>query len=390
MINLWPLLLPIATGSGWLFAKRKYTKNEHEGKSQRLSEAYVVGLNYLLNEQTDKALDVFMKLLDDDSDTVETHLALGSLFRRRGELDRATRIHQNLIARPQLSYRQKTEALLALGQDYLCAGVYDRAERTFKEVVDLGGDKVKGSLIHLIAIYEQEKSWLQAINVLSHLEKVTSERASLQMGHYYCELAENEMANAHVEQAMLYLKKAQYSDKNSVRASMLLGGSEQRQQRFRQAINAYKKVPLQDEAFLSEVVEPLFTCYKALGQQKECIRYFNELLIKHPRASIIFILAEDLRETHSVEEALDFVSEQLNLHPSLRGLNKLIKWYLEATYGKVRGKLKMLFNITSTLIENKPVYRCGHCGFSGNHLHWQCPGCKSWSTVKPICGLEGD
>ena len=140
MIEMWPLLLPAAAWSGWWVANRA-NLGKNLGLNNRLSREYVVGLNYLLNEQSDKAVDIFIKLLEVDSDTVETHLALGSLFRRRGEVDRAIRIHQNLIARPQLSLLQRKEALMALGQDYMSAGVFDRAERIFLEVVELGGAK---------------------------------------------------------------------------------------------------------------------------------------------------------------------------------------------------------------------------------------------------------
>src|SRR5947207_1925723 len=156
MINLWPLLLPAAAFSGWWAATRSFS-DKKTNDSARLSREYVVGLNYLLNEQADKAVDIFIKLLDVDSETVETHLALGSLFRKRGEIDRAIRIHQNLIARPQLSLLDRKEALMALGQDYMSAGVFDRAERIFLEVVELGGNRETRSLHGLLAIYEQEK-----------------------------------------------------------------------------------------------------------------------------------------------------------------------------------------------------------------------------------------
>ena len=137
MLIFWPLLLPFAALSGW-YAAKKTTKN-NLGSTQNISKGYVQGLNYILNEKPDLAIDTFIKMLDVDKDTVETHLALGGLFRRRGEVDRAIRIHQNLIARPQLSHSQRTEALMSLGNDYMCAGVYDRAERIFKEGAALGG-----------------------------------------------------------------------------------------------------------------------------------------------------------------------------------------------------------------------------------------------------------
>jgi len=169
MIDLWPLLLPAAAWSGWWVANRSNSNKSHN-VANKLSREYVVGLNYLLNEQSDKAVDIFIKLLEVDSDTVETHLALGSLFRRRGEVDRAIRIHQNLIARPQLSILQRKESLMALGQDYMSAGVFDRAERIFLEVVELGGSKETSSLHGLLAIYQQEKAWEKALDVIKKLE----------------------------------------------------------------------------------------------------------------------------------------------------------------------------------------------------------------------------
>src|SRR3990167_5526083 len=183
MINLWPLLLPAAACSSWWLARRHYLTKEGQMENQ-LSREYVVGLNYLLNEQPDKAVDVFIKLLEVDSETVETHLALGSLFRRRGEVDRAIRIHQNLIARPQLSLFQRKEALMALGQDYMSAGVFDRAEHIFLEVVELAGDREVNSLRGLLAIYQQEKAWEKALDVIQKVEGGTGRSMHFELAHY--------------------------------------------------------------------------------------------------------------------------------------------------------------------------------------------------------------
>ena len=179
---LWPFLLPFAAYSGWFMAMRQ-ERAQQRTQVHRLSREYVVGLNYLLNEQPDKAVDIFIKLLDVDSDTVETHLALGSLFRRRGEVDRAIRIHQNLIARPQLSQAERREALLALAQDYMGAGMFDRAERIFLEVVDMCGGAEVVSLKGLLAIYQQEKAWEQALDVIKKLEMSTGESLHSKTAH---------------------------------------------------------------------------------------------------------------------------------------------------------------------------------------------------------------
>lgn len=389
MIELWPLLLPAAAYSGWWVARRHDAVKDTR-TINHFSREYVVGLNYLLNEQPDKAVDVFIKLLDVDSDTVETHLALGSLFRRRGEVDRATRIHQNLIARPQLSLSQRREALLALGQDYMSAGVFDRAERIFTEVVELGGGREIRSLHGLLAIYQQEKAWEKALEVIQQLEQSTGQSMHVQAAHYHCEMAALALKNNAFDKALLGIKQALFVDKQSVRASLMLAHFEMKNARHKQAIRSLKNVPEQDANFITEIVDPLVQSYRELDAMDECVDYLEQILSEHPRASIIFVIGDYFRNEKSVDLAIDFVSAQLSRHPSIRGLNRLIYWHLESAHGKVRDKLQMLYDITSTFLENKPIYRCEHCGFSGKLLHWHCPSCKQWSKTKPIHGLEGD
>lgn len=389
MIHLWPLLLPAAAWSGWWVASRNSSIKEKR-TTHHFSREYVVGLNYLLNEQPDKAVDVFIKLLEVDSDTVETHLALGSLFRRRGEVDRAIRIHQNLIARPQLTMLQRKEALMALGQDYMSAGVFDRAERIFTEVVELGGTREVNSLRGLLAIYQQEKAWEKALDVLKQLEISTATSMHAQAAHYHCEMASHALKTNAFDKAYVYIKQALAVDKQSVRASLMLGNLEMKNGRYKQAIRALKNVPDQDAEFLTEIIEPLVYCHRELEAMDECVDYLEQTLSDYPRASVIFVVGEYLRNEKSVDIAIDFVSEHLRRHPSIRGLNRLIYWHLESAHGRVRDKLQMLHDITTKFLENKPIYRCEHCGFGGKLLHWHCPSCKQWSRMKPIHGLEGD
>jgi len=389
MINFWPMLLPAAACSGWWLARRTYSV-KHQVSGNPLSREYVVGLNYLLNEQPDKAVDIFIKLLEVDSETVETHLALGSLFRRRGEVDRAIRIHQNLIARPQLSVAQRKEALMALAQDYMSAGVFDRAERIFIEVVELGGTPDANSLRGLLAIYQQEKSWEKALDTLKKLELSTGSSMNAQAAHYYCEMSSQARAVGAQDKAYAVIKQALVVDKQSVRASLMLAELDMEQGRYKPAVRALKRVSAQDPEFITEIIEPLLIASVELNAMDECASYLENILVDHPRASIIFAIGNFVREEKSLDVAIDFVSVQLSRHPSIRGLNQLIQWHLESAHGLVRDKLQMLYNITSKFLDNKPIYRCEHCGFSGKHLHWLCPSCKQWGRTKPIHGLEGD
>ncbi len=389
MINLWPMLLPAAAWSGWWMAGRGCSDKKFHSDN-RLSREYVVGLNYLLNEQADKAVDVFIKLLEVDSDTVETHLALGSLFRRRGEVDRAIRIHQNLIARPQLSVIQRKEALMALGQDYMSAGVFDRAERIFLEVVETGGSRETSSLRELLAIYQQENAWEKALDIIQKLEISTGNSLHHQAAHYYCEMAKKAIKDSAYDRAYYCVKQALSIDKQSVRASLMMADLEMQAGRYKHAIKALRRVPQQDAEFITEMVEPLVICYKKINAVDDCIHYLQKILDEHPRASVIFVVAEFIRQEKNLDAAVDFVAEKLSKYPSIRGLNRLIYWHLESAHGKVREKLSMLHDITSKFIVDKPIYRCGHCGFGGKHLHWHCPSCKQWGKMKPIHGLEGD
>ncbi|CAM4495126.1 MAG: Lipopolysaccharide assembly protein B [Legionella sp.] len=388
MIDLWPLLLPAAAWSGWWVANRNKSKPD-PNLYNRLSREYVVGLNYLLNEQSDKAVDIFIKLLEVDSDTVETHLALGSLFRRRGEVDRAIRIHQNLIARPQLSIQQRKESLMALGQDYMSAGLFDRAERIFLEVVELGGSKETRSLHGLLAIYQQEKAWEKALDIIKKLEISTGTSFHTQAAHYYCEMANQALKANAIDRAAYCIKQAMNVDSESVRASLMHAALEMKEGRYKHAIRSLKRVPQQDADFLTEIIEPLVRCHMELDSMADCINYLEDTLEHHPRASVIFVIADYLRQHKNMDAAIDFVADNLSKHPSIRGLNHLINWHLESAHGKVRDKLQMLYDITSKFLDNKPVYRCSHCGFGGKHLHWHCPSCKNWGRMKPVHGLEG-
>ena len=187
MLELLWLLLPLAAASGWLAARRGVRGTKAQLMPE-LSSDYFQGLNYLLNEQPDKAIEVFVRMLEVNSDTVETHLALGNLFRRRGEVDRAIHIHQNLIARPTLKPEQRTQALMELGQDYMRAGLLDRAESLFEELVQVDAHTA-AALQQLLVIYQQEKDWDRAIQTARRLGVVSGRNMAPVIAQYYCELA---------------------------------------------------------------------------------------------------------------------------------------------------------------------------------------------------------
>lgn len=388
MVELLLLLLPVAALSGWMVAKRSMPRAPRQSTAD-LSSNYFKGLNYLLNEQPDKAIEVFVKMLEVDSETVETHLALGNLFRRRGEVDRAIRIHQNIIARPTLSRQQRTQALFELGIDYMRAGLLDRAESLFQELTEIN-EHTEAALRQLIDIYQQEKDWDKAIAAVRKLENATGKRKEATIAHYYCELAEEARQEANHGRSMQMLKQALACDKNCVRASILQGDIEREAGNYKQAIRAYKRVEQQGPDYLAEVIEPLVFCYRRLGGTAELVEYLRQLLHSHGGITTMITLAELIRQQDGDSAAAEFITEQLRARPSVRGLDRLIELNLANSQGEAHDNLLIIRDLTHQLLEGRPGYRCNNCGFSGKSMHWQCPGCKQWNTVKPVQGVIGE
>lgn len=375
--EFWLLLLPVAALSGWLTA----SVHREKDKNISLPGDYLLGLNFLLNEEPDKALDVFIKMLEIDSETVETHLALGNLFRRRGEVDRAIRIHQNLIARPTLNKIYRAQALLALAEDYLSAGVLDRAERLFLELIKLG-DHITISLKRLLNIYEQEHEWQKAINIAKKLVTSSTENISTIIAHYHCELAQAAIDQGLFDQAKRLLKKAMATDKSCVRASLLLANMEIASNRHRHAIRHLKRIKIQNPDFISEAVLLLVQSFRALNKEEELVEYLKDIVKEFPSMPIAIILSEQIKHWRGSKAAISFVADHVRRYPSILGLHRLIELRLSSKNDDVKDDLTTIHALTQKLLDEFPPYQCMHCGFSSKTLHWQCPTCQEWNSVK--------
>jgi lipopolysaccharide biosynthesis regulator YciM len=385
---LWLVLFLIALCIAWLIGYRMRAQEEKPSKKKHtLPRDYLVGLNFLLNEETDKAVDVFIKMLEVDSDTVETHLAVGNLFRRRGEVDRAIRIHQNLIARPHLEKLYREQALFELGQDYLSAGVLDRAEKIFLELVNEKSHAARALLL-LLDIYQQEKDWKNALTTASKYQSVTKKNMQPVIAHYYCELAELAYNKNDDVLAENYLQKASTANAASVRASLLRAKVCMRQYNFKEALINLKRIKEQNPHYLSEAIDLLATCYEKLGQQDELVVYLEQLVNEHPRIPVVLILADRIRQWKGDKVAANFVAEYVRRYPSLRGLYSFVNLYISSVEGRAKEDLHILQKLMKKVLANKPSHKCTSCGFSGKTLHWQCPGCKQWNTMLPIHALE--
>ena len=386
-IGFW-LLLPLAALGGWFAATRRTGKAGRCADSILGSE-YIKGLNYLLNEQQDKAIDVFIRMLEVNSDTVETHLALGNLFRKRGEVDRAIRIHQNLVARSNLSNEQRTDALLELGQDYMKAGLFDRAEGLFRELAD-SNVHLSSVLPLLLDIYQQEKDWINAIAIAEQMGFVGEQPARAVIAHFYCELAENALARENVDEAQQLLGKASEYNRRCARASLIRGQIARQKGDFQSALTAFEQVVDRDIELLSEILDDMEECHEVLGSTQAMIPYLQKAISQYAGISPVLALAGIISREQGDQQAADYIAGELGKRPSVRGLARFIDLSLSGSSGNARDNLLILKNITDQLLENKPVYKCNDCGFTGKTLHWQCPGCKHWNSIKPIHGVEGE
>lgn len=381
MLELLWLLLPVAAASGWFVARRSQRCAAKSDGSQR-NPAYFRGLNHLLNEEPDKAIDVFVEMLEVDSETVETHLALGNLFRRRGEVERAIRIHQNLIARPALSREQRAQALLELGQDYMRAGLYDRAENLFKELRDSKQHQAQ-ALRNLLVIYQQEKDWEACLKIAEDLAPLVQDPMWLERSHFYCEMANKLIQAGHYGRANALLRKALSGHKTCVRALHMQADIAIRQDDWREAMRLLKRAGELQPEYLPEILPQLVECHRRTGDMKGLRRYLEETLTAHPESCVALFLADLIQETEDDAAAAAFLGEEVRHHPSLRGLKRLSELHAELSDVKADQILDTLRGHLGDLLRHRPGYRCIQCGFEAKTLHWQCPSCRNWGTVKP-------
>jgi len=381
-------LLPIAAFSGWVLGRRR-SERKSGARVSELSTSYFRGLNYLLNEQQDKAIEVFLKLADINRDTVETHLALGNLFRRRGEVDRAIRVHQNLIARPSLSQDEKTVALLELGEDYMRAGLLDRAETLFADLVAMDA-LAPSALKHLIAIYQHERDWDKAIEHAQRLERATGESQGAVIAQFHCELADQARAQGVRDDARTHVADAFAVEPTCVRASMVLGHIEAASGDLDAAIRAFERVADLDIDYIPEILSPLLDCYARAQQMARAEEFLLGITETYQGVSPVLALARLYTRTQGEDAAVAFLNRALRQRPSVRALMALIDVNLHTASGEARDNFLILRDLTRKLVEGQAMYRCNKCGFGAKAHHWQCPSCKSWGSVRPIHGVVGE
>ena len=371
----WLLGFPLFFGLGWIAARIDIRQIVSE--SRALPRSYFTGLNFLLNEQPDKAIEAFIEVVKVDPETIELHFALGSLFRRRGEYDRAIRMHQNLLERPDLGAEQKVVAAAELGQDYLKAGILDRAEEVFKKLENT--PQSAAARRHLLEIYEQEKDWQRAIEMNKLVESDARDLAQ-----YYCELAASESAESRPDAARRYLETALESNRKCVRASLQLGDLERGQNELDKAIEHWKRIESQNPAYLALVAQRLLEAYREAGRAEEGLTLLAGYLERYPSLDLLDTVFQQTLEVKGAEQAYALVRDELRRNPTLLGLDRLLEAQIIAAGSPdKRRDLELVRNLVHGHTRRLARYRCETCGFKARQFHWRCPACGGWETYPP-------
>ena len=409
----WLIFVPVVFALGWIAARVDIRQMLSETRS--LPNSYFKGLNFLLNEEPDRAIDAFVEVAKLDPETTELHFALGSLFRRRGEMERAIRVHQSLLSRADLPQADRENAQHELAQDFLKAGMLDRAEQAFEQVLDTRF--AVPAIRALIRIYESEHDWQRAIDAVKRLQALVDEPVP-QLVHYQCERAVNALMakEPDFDAAEAALDAADHAA-NSLRGQSKGQASEARIAMLRAHLAKLAGQPERERSYLESVLTTapeyaslvaadLLESYRRIGQQKEGLNILQAHYMRYPSLDTFNVVFRELRAQQGHGPAWSFARDALRAHPSLLGLDRLLEAEL-AVYDAAPAStestanhegeasatapsdifpgpdLSLLRSLIHKHTQRLDRYACRVCGYEARHFYWQCPGCNSWETYAP-------
>ncbi|MDH3374218.1 MAG: lipopolysaccharide assembly protein LapB [Gammaproteobacteria bacterium] len=377
-------LFLLLAAAGW--ALGRFGERDEEDTAPPLNIDYLKGLNFLLNEQTDQALEHFLAMVRVDDKTIETHFALGSLFRRRGEVDRAIRIHQNIIARPDLAAEQRDQALFSLAKDYLHAGLLDRAEKLFVRLSQGSRYQVQ-ALENLCGIYEQEKDWEKAIDAGQELEMLGGRSLALQIAHYYCELAEAAAAANDFAGARRHVKKAQSGRPRTLRGALTRAHIARQSDDHKTALRLYQKIIDEHTYLIAEALPEIVATYEREGSTTGLDRALSSMLKKNPDMSALVAHTAIVNDIGGIPIIDQCVEQYILEEPTLAEFVDLQQMSADGADSRAEALVKVR-SALSKLARATPRYQCQECGFSSQRLLWQCPSCRNWETQRPASRVQ--
>lgn len=389
MLGLLFLLLPVAMGYGWFMGRNSVKQNVQHSK-QELSIKYSTGLNYLLSNQQDKAIDYLLEALKLEDDTVEAHFAMANLFRRRGELDRALKVHEHLVRQKHLSNSAKQQAVFELAQDFLSAGLYDRAESMFHKLFK---SKIYGlkSLTSLMQIYQSTKDWQQGIALKKAIAKTKDKKLLHTLANFYCELASLALEKDKFIEVIELLENALSHDPNSSRANWLMAQIYEKHEQYNEACQCYKAIYAQDKEFFPDVIDKMYICYQVLDAEEEFFKFIKKVYDETGSASALIKYLHYIEQKKGVNQAKIFILSALKRRPSIRGFKHFVKMQMnDSETENTSENLEVIRELVSAYLNEKHRYSCRNCGFNSSTHYWSCPSCHDWEQLKPIRGLEGE
>lgn len=372
----WLLAFPLFFVLGWLAARIDIRQVVTE--SRALPNSYFRGVNFLLNEEPDKAIEAFLEVVRLEPETIDLHFALGGLFRRRGELDRAIRMHEHLLDRDGLAQEQRLRALCELGQDYLKAGLLDRAETVFTQLLETS--QQARARENLLEIYVQEKDWSKAIEAARVLEKSTSKPLNAEIAHFYCERALLEIAKGNADEARTLLETALQENRQSVRANLMLGDIHAAAGQHEAAITYWRLIEAQSASHMALVVDRVLSSYRQLNRLEEGVQWLRVLQARQPSQDLFNTLYLVVSETQGAQVANQLAREELRRKPSLRTLDRLLEAQLINASEQDREWLQVEKSLVQAHSQRLMRYQCSSCGFKAQQFFWRCPACGRWDS----------
>ena len=382
MLGLFWFLLPVAAASGWFVA---YSKYQRRNTKSNIPLGYIRGLNFLIDQKHDKAVDAFLDLFRINSDTFEVHIILGNLFRQRGEIEKAISLHQKIREKKNLNTYQHASALLELGKDYFDAGLLDRAEKLLSKAVSLRIEDIQiEAYQQLLSLYEAEQDWERAIKTAKRLKKLSSdENHNTNIAHYYCELTGLALADKRGDEAKKFLAKARSFDNGLLRTDLLSGDIELQHGKYTDALSYYEKAFSHHPDFAVLLLPKM---QQALGNisAREFSDYVKRLKPSIISISYLKVYVYSLLKADLKQEADKFCLHLIkNKKIPISVLKILLQNKLEKD--EVNDKL-LVENILESLEsdeEKNLTYQCSNCGFQSCKNYWHCPGCGLWDLLMP-------
>jgi len=383
----WLLLLPVMFGIGWLASRwdLRLENRMDELERMRQQRSTFKGLSLLLNEQPDQAIETLVKIAQLDPETIELHFSLGSLFRRRGETERAIKVHQHLANRDDLKPRDRDHAAYELGRDFLRAGLLDRAEASLNRVGE--GKFAVPAKESLLEMYQVERDWKKAIIAAHELAILQGKSHQTEIAQFHCELGQEALRRKDLQEAEQSIQRALQAVPNHSRALILQGDYLMAMERPAQAIDAWSLVADSHPAYMHLLADRWMIAHTAINQIDAGLDRLCELLKTQASGELLDIVHKQIMTIRGPQVANIMLADVMQHSPSLSALSKLAETRLALEEGSANAErvleLQSILNLLRQRTTSLARYTCGNCGFRARRFYWQCPGCNNWEAYSP-------